>query len=172
MPSKGVTDLKISVVEYKDITCDGNTSTKIHYVNGSPWHITSEEVVNTLGSLYVGDGGDSDETALDAFGCILNTASMDWSADAYKFVVLLTDATSKLDNNYSIPDFAFVSNKLADSHVYTSVITSTMYFDFYKILSEKTDGVMADIYGDYGTILSNFADNIVKISVDDADDRN
>ena len=166
LASLGVDDLKMSVVEYRDITCDGEDSTKIHYVGGSPWHSTPEEVIATLGSIDANGGGDVPESVLDAFGCVLNNKYMDWTGDAYKFVILLTDADYKLENNHGISDLSSVANKLASSHVYTSVITSTGLYDTYRDLYEKTGGKTASITSNFDEILSSFADEIIDISVD------
>ena len=159
-------DLKMSIVEFRDITCDGLDSTKVHYYDEStPWHPDAESLIATLNTIGVGGGGDAEETSVDAFGHVLDNKYMDWSGDAYKFAVLLTDAGCKTDNVYGIESLEEIASSLASKNINTSVITDMYAEETYKILSDSTEGIMADIMSDFGGVLSELADKIVEVSL-------
>ena len=61
-------DVRMGVVDYKDITCDGKDSTIIHTIDGNPWHKTTAQLVETLGIVKssVDGGGDEPERQRDS----------------------------------------------------------------------------------------------------------
>lgn len=164
LESLGV-DLKMTVVEYRDITCDGEDSTIVHMCKGTPWHISSDDLISTLSKIDAFGGGDDDETPLDAFGRVLDNKYMNWSGDAYKFTVLLTDAGYKTNNTYGISSLTEVADRLSAKHINTSIITSSWLYSKYSVLTDKTDGIKADIMSDFSEVLSDLADRIVEVSL-------
>lgn len=156
-------DLKMSIVEYRDITC--GEETKVHLCDGSAWHTTADDLIATLSSIRATGGGDTPETALDGFGKVLDNTCMDWSGDAYKFTVLLTDANYKVNNNYGLKSLEEVAEKMADKHITTSIITSSSYYSTYSVLCDKTGGIKASITSDFSTVLADLADKIVEVSL-------
>ena len=90
-------ELKMAVVEYRDITEDGDNSTIVHDFSGSKWTDDVSAVINVFDNIHVDGGGDEPETPTDAFQQIFN----EWDTeDSEKFVFLLTDADYKeLDSN-------------------------------------------------------------------------
>lgn len=147
-------DFRISVIDYKDIVEDGLDSTKILTSDGERWFTTSEKVSSVLDTIRVNGGGDDPETVLDAIG-LMNT--LDFRDDASKFAILLTDAGYKTNNQYGYSDMAAAVAALKDKGVSMSVITANSLQSTYSDLSEGTDGIFANIYG-------NFAEELVKLA--------
>ena len=152
-------DLKMSVVEYRDITCD--EPTVVHKYDGEVWHTDSESLVETLASIDAFGGGDTPESVLDGFGHVLDNRYMGWSADAFKFAVLLTDADYKTENTCGYSSLEEIANKLASVNMTTSVITSRSLFDTYNVLNSKTGGLQVDITSDFDKALADLADKII-----------
>ena len=71
-------DARMAVIEYRDITCDGNDSTIVHQVDGSVWHKSTAELVKTLDIIKSGvdGGGDLPETLIDALGYLVDRKSV------------------------------------------------------------------------------------------------
>ena len=147
-------DFRISVIDYKDITDDGDDSTKVLMQDGEKWFTTSEKVASVLDTISVNGGGDNPETVLDAIG-LMNT--LDFRDDASKFSILLTDAEYKNDNHYGYSDMSAAITALKEKGVSMSVITANSLQSTYATLSEGTDGIFANIYGD-------FAEELVKLA--------
>lgn len=139
-------DVRVAIVQFKDITKDGDSSTLIARSNGQPW-LDPEEALVVLDMITPAGGGSDEpagteadyppdcETPLDAVGCMLQTLS--FRPQAGKHAVLITDGGCKPDNNYG---FAAVgeesaqtaaSKKLAEAGVSMSVVTygSSIYRD-------------------------------------------
>ncbi len=149
-------DYRISVIEYKDITCDGIDSTVIHTYNGKTWFSSPDEVSDVLTQIDVDGGGDTPETVIDALGFMMSSA-LTFRTDASKFAFLLTDADYKNDNNYGYTDMASAIAALQEAGISTSVISSTSYQNSYKNLYEQTDGIFCNIKG-------NFAEELIKLA--------
>lgn len=165
LEEKGV-DLKMTVIEYRDITYDGKDSTRVLSFGDSPWHTTADSLAETLGRIVVNGGGDEAETALDGFGKILNNRYMDWSGDAYKFTVLLTDAGLKLDNTFGFTSLEDAAERLAEKKIVTSVISyDYLCRDVYAPLVSKTGGITGDICSNFEKIHNELADKIVDVSL-------
>lgn len=165
LEEKGV-DLKMTIVEYRDITYDGKDSTRVLSFGDSPWHTTAESLAETLGKIVVNGGGDENETALDGFGRILNNRYMEWSGDAYKFTVLLTDAGLKLENTFGFTSLEDAAERLADKKIVTSVISYNYLCEgVYAPLVSKTGGITGDICSNFEKILNELADKIVDVSL-------
>ena len=156
-------DLKMSVVEYRDITCD--EPTKVHKYSGSTWHTSADSLISTLASIDANGGGDTPESVLDGFGHVLDNRHMEWSPDAFKFAVLLTDADYKTENIYGYSSLEEIADKLASKNLNTSVITSTSLFGTYNVLNSKTGGLQLDITSDFDKALSDLADKIIDRSL-------
>lgn len=172
-------DVRVAIVQFKDITKDGASSTQIARSNGRPW-LDPEEALVVLDMITPAGGGSDEpagteaeippdcETPLDAVGCMLNELS--FRPLAGKHAVLITDGGCKPDNNYG---FAAVgeesaqtaaSKKLAEAGVSMSVVTygSSIYRDpvyGYEKLRFSSPGEtgffdQADEYP-FGPILAN-----------------
>lgn len=155
-------NLRMSVVEYRDIQEDGSESTRQHYYHYSPWFNTTEELMETLSGITVDGGGDDDETPLDALDILLNQSGMNWRSSAHKFAFVLTDAGYKTANSHGYGSLREVAELLYDDSVVTSVISTSGYADAYRDLYETTEGRFADISSsDFTSEMLALADNII-----------
>ena len=99
LETQGV-NLRIGIVEYRDIEEDGMDSTIIHELNHSPWMNSTSEMVEVLNGISAGGGGDYPETVIDGLGYLVDGETIPWSSDSYKFAVVLTDAGYKVANRH------------------------------------------------------------------------
>ena len=155
-------DFRIAVVEYKDITEEGEAeSTKILAdADGQIWFSTSEQVEAILSGITADGGGDTDETAVDALAAMMTLGFRD---DASKFAILLTDAGYKSTNNYGFEGMTDLITGLIEKGISTSVITSSGYQSTYYNLYTDTDGVYCNINGNFSEELVKIADYVEKI---------
>jgi len=162
LESKGLT-LRIGIVEYRDITCDGMDSTVVHKYNYTTWHNNSNQMVETLGTIMANGGGDAPETLVDAMGYLVDGETMLWSSDAYKFAVVLTDVDYKIDNRFGYTSMNQVIDKLVSNNINTSVITDSRYYnDNYKTLTDRTGGIYGNIYSsDFSSVLEELANRVI-----------
>lgn len=151
-------DLRMAVMDYRDITYDGKDSTVIHTIDGTPWHSTTDDLVETLQIIKssVDGGGDIPETLFDALGYVLDEKSMKFRDKSHKFAIVLTDANYKANNSFGLTKDTLIQ-QLTDANINTSVITSTEYFKEYE-----------DIVGDNGIITDidsrTFSDDLIKLA--------
>lgn len=145
--------LYVSVVDYRDITCDGKDSTKVNNNSGVDFYSSPDDIAKVINSLSPWGGGDFEETAIDGLGAAYNLCYRTGSA---KYAFLITDATYKINNNYGISDMATMANMLKDSKIPTSVITYPSYFDKYNNLTVLSGGELISMYG-------NFCDEMYRI---------
>lgn len=162
-------DVRMAVVEYKDITCDGKDSTIVHTVDGSVWHKSTAELVRTLNDVKSGvaGGGDSPETLIDALGYIVDGKTFDFGREdtereTHKFAIVLSDAGFKENNNFGYNE-ASIIEKLKEKKINTSIITNTYKYDAYKNMVENTEKNLLDINSKtFSDALKNLADVIFK----------
>lgn len=144
-----------ALIDFKDITCDEET---VLIKNGSSnWFSDVSEFKSHISQIYVDGGGDTDETPIDALGM---ASELDFRQTANKFVILVTDAGYKTDNNYGFTSMEEITEKFSSMGIVTSVISDTYYKSDYYDLYFKTNGVFGDIYGDFWSVLLQLAENI------------
>ncbi|MDD5934663.1 MAG: cellulose binding domain-containing protein [Clostridiales bacterium] len=147
------------LIEYQDITCDGLDST-INHKNGlSNWYSNAavDKLKTNVNKIKAKGGGDTPETAIDGLEM---ARRLDWRPNATKFIILLTDAGYKVNNQYEIKDMAEEISLLQKDGIVTSVITSTGYQKAYKDLVNDTNGIYANIRGDFYLELLKLAEKI------------
>ena len=131
-------DVRLGLVEYKDIYEDGYGSTRAYN-----WYSDVEEFKTQLSSLKVTGGGDAPESVVDALECAQN---MGFRKGVNKFIIVITDASYKngtsQDRNITLEDEI---NDLKLKNICVSVVTLRGYFSAYNALIEKTGGVLIDI---------------------------
>ena len=144
-----------ALVEYRDITCDGDDSTKIKKNSDSlNWFSDVDTFKNEISKLTVNGGGDIPETTIDALEM---ARELDLRPSSQKFFIVVTDAGYKVNNNYGIASMDDIINKLVNDNINVSVVSSSSCKITYKNLYEKTGGVFA-------TVNSNFKDELLKIA--------
>lgn len=147
-----------ALVDYKDITCSGEETRIVGDAAGNIWFRDSNEYKDAIRNLYVHGGGDGPETAVDAMGAAVYDTG--FRPAATKFVVLVTDADYKTDNNYGLSSMQHLIDVMRMRGIITSVITSSGYEPTYHDLYTQTEGVYGDIYSDFATVLLTLADRI------------
>lgn len=131
-----------SLIEYKDIKEDGSNSTKVHQNGFSNWYSDADEFSKEIRSLLVNGGGDIPESLVDALGM---AETLDYREDVDKFVIIITDADYKTENNYGYNSLEEVVQRLNDNAVTTSIITRKKYENIYKCITKDCNGVFGDI---------------------------
>ena len=150
-------NVNFALVDYKDIVEDSPDSTKV-VVNGrSNWFTTTSSFRDAVAAMTVDGGGDTPETAIDALEV---SRRLDFRGSAKKFIVLVTDADYKTDNNYGISTMSEEIQLLARDGIVTSVVTASSLKSTYQDLIDGTGGIFANIYGDFGNELLALADMI------------
>lgn len=144
-------DIKFSIVDFKDITKDGNDSTTVHqFENASRWSSDIEKVGDALGNIRTGGGGDNPETPTDAFGKIIEFE--DWREGSQKYIFLLTDADFKDSDDgnlfHAIKSMDECINIFRQNNVHVSVVGQPKYKERYNSLYTLTGGKYLDINQD------------------------
>ena len=159
--------IKLSLVEYKDITVEGLSSTRVHTYNGAVW-MDVDGFLIALNTLVVGGGGDDPETAVDALGYLVqDTSPLKWSADSYKFAFLLTDAVNKMDNRWGYTSMDAIAADLKAANINTSVIAtdSPAVRASYAPLYEQTGGIFVNLNSAFAGALEQLAYSIIRVIV-------
>lgn len=156
LKEKGVS-AGLALIDYQDIKADGYDSTRVHKNGTSNWFYDMDAYKTAISALELGYGGDAPECAVDA----LETGRLlDMRASAGKIFILVTDADYKVDNRYGITSMATEIELLKNAGVTCAVVSpldkQSTYYDLYN----GTNGVWADIYGDFYTELMTLADKI------------
>lgn len=151
-------DIQISVVDYKDITCDGLESTVVHRFDGNEWTKDVNKVIDEFNNINVDGGGDTPETPTDAFEKIINFST--WRDNAQRFVFLLTDADYKSSSDdANIKDMDEYINIFRRNNIHTTVVGLPTYQSDYEKLYNLTGGKFIDITSsDYYKIMIEIAD--------------
>lgn len=138
--------LYVSVVDYRDITCDGKYSTKVNNNSGVDFYNSVTDITNVISSLSPNGGGDTPETAIDGLAKAYN---LRYNGGSAKFAFLITDANYKSQNNHGIKDMAEMANMLLSKNICTSVVTYSSYYKTYKYLVETTEGTLIPMNNDF-----------------------
>ncbi|MBE5878018.1 MAG: VWA domain-containing protein, partial [Lachnospiraceae bacterium] len=147
-----------ALIDYKDITCNEET---LLIKNGySNWFSDVTSFKTHVKKILVTGGGDGPETAIDGLAM---AHTLDFRNTANKFVILVTDANYKTNNNYGITSMTQMADMLADAGIVTSVISSTGYKSTYNYLFTKTGGVFGNIYGNFSSVLLELAEKIGEV---------
>ncbi len=139
-------DIRLGLVEYRDIYEDGVGSTKSY-----DWYTSVDSFKNELSSLGVDGGGDIPESVVDALFCARN---MKYRSGVRKYIILLTDADYK--NGTSVDAGATLEDeiqKLCTEEIVVSVVTTPYYASVYNQLVSQTEGVSANINQNFTTAL-------------------
>lgn len=147
----------MALIDYQDITVDGYDSTNVHKNGLSNWFYDIDKYKQAIAGLDLGYGGDDPECAVDA----LETGRLlDMRASAGKIFVLVTDADYKYANRYGIDSMDEEIQLLKNAGITCAVVSPYEYQSDYYDLYTETNGVWADIYGDFYSELMALADKI------------
>ncbi len=143
--------VRYSLVEYRDITCDGNSSTKIHYDGVNPWYTDVDKFKTKISNLTVDGGGDTPETVIDALA--MAYYDLDYRPGASVFYIVVTDANYKTNNNYSVSSMSAMIDLLKSKNIITSVVTSSSYQSYYTDITSETNGKLLNVGSNFSTEL-------------------
>ncbi|MDE7390501.1 MAG: starch-binding protein, partial [Lachnospiraceae bacterium] len=129
--------LYVSIVDYRDITCDGIYSTKVNNNSGIDFYNSISDISAAISSLYASGGGDGPETPIDGLGKAYN---LRYRSSAAKFAFLITDAPYKVNNNFGISSMNEIANMLNSKDILTSVVTYSSNYSAYSDLTDITGG--------------------------------
>lgn len=148
-------NVNYALIDFKDLEEDGTGTTTVIKNGSSNWFSNVDTFVNKVDTLVANGGGDSPECSIDA----LETARrLDFRSSASKFIILITDASYKVANDYGIMSMAEEIELLKADGVITSVVTSSRYQDTYRSLYESTGGIYANISS------SNFSSSLLELA--------
>lgn len=146
-------DVRIGIVEYKDIYEDGSGSTVDH-----GFYYDLDEFKHVLDNFEIGGGGDDYETAVDALEVMSN---VDFRSGVSRFAILVTDAPYKdgtqNDSGYAMEQMI---ETLTLQNICTSVVTYSFFFDVYSGLVSATGGEACDIETDFAAALQTLMDKM------------
>jgi Lipase (class 3)./Listeria-Bacteroides repeat domain (List_Bact_rpt)./S-layer homology domain. len=149
--------VNFALVDYRDITVDGINSTHVVTNGLSNWYSDVNKFKNAVNNMQVGGGGDTPETAIDGLAMANN---LNFRNNVDKFVILVTDADYKINNNYGIKNMTEMASLLANNGINTSVISNVYDKNRYSTLYNSTGGIWANIYGNFSVELLRLADTI------------
>ena len=144
-----------SAITYSDFTVSGANEESIIIKNGAQnWFSSAVDYRDAINNIYLANGGDWEETAVD--GMMLAYNDLEERKDARVFYILLTDAECKDTNNYGVSSLGECTDMLAGDSINVSVITSSECRSEYSYLYETTGGIYADIYSDFSQTLLDY----------------
>ena len=147
----------LSLVDYQDLKADGIDSTKVHQNQNTTWIYDLNTYQTMITNLSLGGGGDVPECAVDA---LETTRQLSYRPSATKWLVLVTDATYKVDNRFGIDSLAEEVELLKQSGIKCIVVSSKDTKEQYRPLYEQTGGTWIDIYDDFQLTLKQLAKEI------------
>lgn len=147
-----------ALVEYRDITFDGQDSTNVkENIDYSNWFKGAEEFKTELSKLTIDGGGDTPETAIDALEM---ARQLDLRKSSQKFFILVTDAGYKISNNYGIQSMDEMIELLNVDNINVSIVSNPTYQAVYELLYKNTGGIFANVSGNFKDELLAIADMI------------
>ncbi len=156
LKEKGVS-AGFALIDYQDINADGYDSTQVHKNGTSNWFYNMDDYKSAISNLSLGNGGDYAECAVDA----LETGRLlDMRPSAGKIFILVTDASYKVANRYDIPSMEAEIELLKNAGITCAVVSPSSEKSTYSDLFTQTNGVWANIYGDFYGELMALADKI------------
>lgn len=153
-----------ALIDFKDLEEDGEGTTVVVKNGSSNWFSDVNAFVDKVSTLTATGGGDSPECDIDA----LETARrLNFRSSASKFIILITDASYKVANDYGIESMAEEIELLKADGIITSVVTSSSYKSTYQSLYESTGGIYANISSStFSASLLSLADMIGETTSD------
>lgn len=146
-----------ALIDFRDITSDGLDSTVIAKNGTSAWFTNASDFAEAVGGLSVNGGGDTPETPIDGLGAARNLIYRPLSQ---KYIILITDADFKTDNQYGIESMRDMAKMLKASDISVFVVSAPGEEETYRDLYETTGGKFYNLYTDFYKDLLGIADHI------------
>lgn len=150
----------LGLVEYKDEQEEPG-STTVHRNGSKNWFSDIDQFKSAVRNLTASGGGDEPESAVDALEM---ARQLDLRPNAKKFFVLITDATYKQSSSLTMQEEI---ERLKSQGIYTSVVSMNGLEPTYRNLYSSTDGIFANIYGNFTVELQLLADRIGEVVEED-----
>lgn len=131
-----------ALVCYGDYTVNPEDEAHTVQYNGFNWFTESEPFQNAVQALKTDDGGDPLETALDA---VEFARQLNFRQDAGKFIILVTDSGTKLDNHYGLSSLEEEAELLRQRGITMAVVCPEKVQEEYYTLVSETEGCFADL---------------------------
>lgn len=148
-------DVRLGLIEYKDIYYDGINSTKCY-----GWFENVSNFKNKVNSLVASGGGDAPETLVDAINIM--QINLKFRNDADKYAIIVTDASYKEGCvNDAEETLGNKINQLIDKNINVSVITKSNLYNTYSELVNRTKGVLGNIDSDFKDTLNQIVTTIL-----------
>ncbi|SHJ73597.1 von Willebrand factor type A domain-containing protein [Clostridium cavendishii DSM 21758] len=154
-------DIRLGLVGFKDITTDGLYSTKDY-----GWFTNVDDFKNSVSDLYADGGGDWEESSVDGLDVARNK---NFRESVSKYIILITDAGYK-EGTANDPSITMDKEikLLKENNISVSVITSSSAKKYYEKLYTETNGIIADIYDVFASILHPLIEKMSSLSNDGA----
>ncbi len=139
-------DVRLGLIEYKDIYKDGTNSTQNH-----SWYYDVEKFKNELSMLNAVGGGDEAESAVDA---LYQARNMGSRSNVNKHIILITDAPYK-NGIAGSPSYTMkneISNLVSANYTVSVVSYSSVMSDYNELVT-TTHGVFGNIEQNFATTL-------------------
>ena len=159
-------DLRLSIIEYRDIDSEGLDSTIVHTNNHSPW-MNIDEFVGIAERLHQNSAVPmvtaSHSTPIDALGFLGDESVMRWSTKAERFAFLITGSDFDVSNRHDFGDISEMADVLAAQGIRTSIMTHIRYQMQYAPLAAQTGGQWFDINLP-ATSMEDFASSVLGVT--------
>ena len=152
-------DANFALIEFQDITHDGEDNTKVYKSGITNWFTDVNKFKTEINSLSFGDGGDIPKTPIDALEA---AQRLDYRSNANRFIVLITDVSFKTDNNCDISNMDEVATLFIEDNVIVSVISYNP--DVYTEINTKAESLHSNMYADFNDILLGMAAEIGEVT--------
>lgn len=182
--SQKTSDYRVSLIDYRDYSSRTGASYDYPYKVQLSFTNDNEQIKNSIYSLDLGDGGDTEETVYSA---LIEASKLDWREDAKKVIIILGDAAPldpEPETGYTYKDVAaalyasdisldyeesdkrvtdFMNNGLIN--VYSiGTNASDEASDFFREISEDTGGNFLSI-DDASEVSDAIIDSIEQIDI-------
>ena len=149
------------LITFSDVDHHGFGSTTIHRSGFSNWFTSVEGLRAALSTISLVTGGvDYPETPMDGLEM---ARRLDFRSNATKFIILISDDTYKVSNQFGIESMQEMADRFANDEIIVSAISRTQFQNSYRLLYETTGGLFGNISANFSTILLALAEKIGEI---------
>ena len=144
-------DVRLGLVDFKDIIADGPSSTK-----NLGWYTDPTKFQDKVRGLVATGGGDRPESAVDA---LEEARRMGFRENVSKYMILVTDADYKEETRFDdVNSMDEVIKRLKADGIKVIVISHNTWKNLYTPLFDSTGGLFIDINSNFATTLINVVD--------------
>ncbi|PQQ68226.1 VWA domain-containing protein [Acetivibrio saccincola] len=150
-------DVRLGLIDYKDLEEDGMDSTK-----NLGWFDNVSDFIASVNNMRATGGGDAPESTVDA---LEEARRMDFRPGVNKFIMLFTDVSYKESTRFEdVQSMKTVIEKLKEDKIVVSAIVPSGYESLYRNLYTETGGVYANITQAFSSALQSLISNIASVT--------